>query len=112
MHATSLPARRCWAACAFLLACGVAYAEPIVVERESSLQAEPRVALGRVVGPRQKLNVTSTIGIRGIGSEDLRQARFNEQQIQLLEKSRSTADQARASAASSGLKAVHVNYVE
>lgn len=162
---TSLPARVCLMFCGWLLACGLAFAQQVVFERDSALRAEPSPdaaviatlkqgttgqaagkkgpwlnvktssgsgwvlsfnvrfgpaqssaadssALGRVVGPRQRLNVTSTIGVRGLDAEALRQARFDEQQAQLLEKNRATASQAKASAAASGLKAVHVDYVE
>jgi hypothetical protein len=162
---TSLHARLWVTLCSWLLACGLSFAQQIVVERDSALHAEPSPAaavigtlkrgtpgqattkkgpwlnvktsagsgwvlsfnvrfgpaqsnagdtsaLGRVVGPRQQLNVTSTIGVRGIDSEALRQARFDEQQIQMLEKNRTTPEQAKASAAASGLKAVQVEYAQ
>ena len=68
-------------------------------------------ALGRLAAPRQ-LNVTSTIGVRGLGKEDLKSASFDAQQIGLLERAASTSEQARATAAASGLKATHIEYLD
>ena len=160
-------ARLTWILAGSLFIFGLALAEPVVVERDSSLHAEPRAdaavtasvkkgtagdattrkgpwvnlktsagagwilsfnlrygagaaggaggdaaALGKIAGSRQKLAVTSTIGIRGIESEDLKQAQFNEQQISLLEKLRSTDAQAKASASANGLHTVTVDYLD
>ena len=66
----------------------------------------------RLVAPQQKLNVTSTIGIRGIEKEDLEKAKFDEQQVKLLERYRATDAQAKAMAASQGLSASTVKYLD
>ena len=66
----------------------------------------------RVLGPQQKLNVTSTIGIRGIEKEDLQKAQFDAQQMALLEKYRASDAAAKAAAAGHGLRATEINYLD
>jgi len=147
---------------------GPAWAEPVTVERDSSLFAEPRTgagvtgnlakgatgdalarqgawvqvrsgamtgwlysfnvrfgtvsagsgdgpgagsALGRVFGPRQRVNVTATIGIRGLDEEDLKQARFDGAQLQTLDSFAATPDQAETRAGTVGLSATSVEYL-
>lgn len=68
-------------------------------------------ALGRVFGPRQQVNVTATIGIRGLGEEDLKQAHFDEGQMQQLDGYAASREQAAAQAATSGLSATRVDYL-
>lgn len=68
-------------------------------------------ALGRIFAPRQRVNVTATIGIRGLEEEDLKQARFDEAQIKQLDGFAATREQAEARAASAGLDAVQVEYL-
>ncbi len=68
-------------------------------------------ALGRVFGPRQKVNVTATIGIRGLDEEDLKQAHFDEGQMQQLDGFAASREQAAARAGSAGLSAVSVEYL-
>lgn len=67
--------------------------------------------LGRVFGPRQRVSVTSTIGIRGLDEEDLRQARFDGGQIQQLDGFAASRDQAESHAGSAGLAAARVDYL-
>lgn len=67
--------------------------------------------LGRLT-TRQSLNVTSTIGTRGLDGEDLKKAQFNAQQLGQLERNAVSSQQARASAASSGLKATQLDYLD
>ena len=67
--------------------------------------------LGRVFGPRQRVSVTSTIGIRGLDEEDLKQARFDGGQLQQLDGFAASREQAEAHAGSAGLGAVPVNYL-
>lgn len=147
---------------------GVAFSEPVTVERDSIVLAEPRTgasvvgnlakgaagdavarqgawvqvksgamtgwlysfnvrfgavatgadetagagsALGRVFGPRQRVNVTATIGIRGLEEEDLKQARFDGAQLQALDGFAATREQAQARAAKTGLGAVPVEHL-
>ena len=66
----------------------------------------------RLTGSQQKLNVTSTIGVRGIEKEDLQKAQFDAQQIALLEKYRASDGAAQAAAKSSGLRASEINYLD
>ena len=68
-------------------------------------------ALGRIFAPRQRVNVTATIGIRGLEEEDLKQARFDEAQMRQLDGFAATREQAAARAASTGLDAVQVEYL-
>lgn len=159
---------RCGSVVTVLLVCcgiGAASAEPVTVERDSVLRAEPRAdaaavgnlangaggeaiarqgawvqvrsgtltgwlysfnvrfgatsasgdgagsVLGRVFGPRQRVSVTSTIGIRGLDEEDLKQARFDGGQLQQLDGFAATREQAEAHAGSAGLGAVRVEYL-
>lgn len=67
--------------------------------------------LGRVIGTRQPLNVTATLGIRGLEEEDLKQARFDGQQLQQLDGFAASREQAEAHAAESGLSASRVEYL-
>ncbi len=68
--------------------------------------------LGRLFGPRQSINVTSSIGIRGLEAEDLRQARFDDGQIRLLDQYAASRADAESSAQSSGLAAAQVDYLD
>ena len=67
--------------------------------------------LGRLFGPRQNVNVTATIGIRGLEEEDLKQARFDGGQIQALDGFAAGRDQAQAHAGRAGLSAARVDYL-
>lgn len=69
-------------------------------------------ALGRVFGPRQQVNVTATIGIRGLDEEDLKQAHFDEGQMRQLDGYAASREQAAAQAGKSGLSAVQVEYLD
>jgi hypothetical protein len=158
-----------WLASALLATiAAVAFAEPVTVERDSVLRAEPRTdsgvagnlakgatgdavarqgawvqvksgtltgwlysfnvrfgavgagssssggtgsALGRVFGPRQQVNVTATIGIRGLEEEDLRQAHFDGGQMQQLDGFAASSEQAAAHAGNAGLSATRVDYL-
>ncbi len=68
-------------------------------------------ALGRVFGPRQQVNVTATIGIRGLEEEDLKQAHFDEGQMRQLDGYAASREQAAAQAGQSGLSATRVEYL-
>ncbi|MBI4195726.1 MAG: hypothetical protein HY526_11685 [Betaproteobacteria bacterium] len=68
-------------------------------------------ALGRLVAPRQQLNVTSTIGIRGIEEEDLKQATFNAGQMKLLDQYAASKEAAQEGAAAAGLEPARVDYL-
>jgi hypothetical protein len=69
-------------------------------------------AAGRVFGPRRNVSVTSTIGIRGIGEEDLKQASFNAEQMKLLEGYAATKQAAEERARGSGLAPATVDYMD
>lgn len=68
--------------------------------------------VGRLFGPRQNVNVTSTIGIRGLEADDLRQARFDAEQMRLLEQYSASRADAESRAQSSGLSAAQVDYFD
>lgn len=69
-------------------------------------------AAGRLFGPRRSVSVTSTIGIRGIEEEDLKQASFNANQMKLLEGYAATKETAERKARASGLAPVSVEYMD
>lgn len=146
---------------------GAAAAEPVTVERESPLYAEPRLdappvallaggaaaevvgkqgawlqlrtsdasgwllsfnvrfasrspsagagagaALGRLFGPQQGPTVTSSIGIRGLDEEDLRQAVFDAEQIERLERYGASKPAAEERARAEGLASAQVPPLE
>lgn len=68
--------------------------------------------IGRVFGPQRDVNVTSTIGVRGLDSEDLRQAHFNAEQVKLLDGYALSKEAAQKSAGARGLSAAQVDYLE
>lgn len=69
-------------------------------------------AAGRLFGPRRSVSVTSTIGIRGIEEEDLKQASFNAEQMKLLDGYVATKEAAERRARASGLAPLSVEYVD
>ena len=69
-------------------------------------------ALGRVFGPRRSPTVTSTIGIRGLEEEDLRQARFDAAQMRLLDEYAASKPAAEERARGSGLAPASVEYLD
>jgi hypothetical protein len=68
-------------------------------------------ALGRVFGA-QRPSVTSTIGIRGIDEEDLKQASFNAGQMKLLDGYAATKQAAEEGARARNLAPVKVDYLD
>lgn len=161
------PFKRWLVTALFAMVAAVAVAEPVTVERDSVLRAEPRTdaavagnlakgatgdavarqgawvqvksgpvtgwlysfnvrfgavgasssgggagsALGRVFGPRQQVNVTATIGIRGLEAEDLKQAHFDSGQMQQLDGFAASSEQAAAHAGDAGLSASQIEYL-
>jgi hypothetical protein len=69
-------------------------------------------ALGRLFAPRRTVSVTSTIGVRGIEEEDLKQASFDAEQIKLLDGYAATKDAAAKTARGAGLSRVKVDYLD
>ena len=69
-------------------------------------------AAGRLFGPRRSVSVTSTIGIRGIEEEDLRQASFNADQMKLLDGYVATRQAAERRARAAGLAPVNIEYMD
>ena len=69
-------------------------------------------AIGRIFGSERGGNVTSTIGIRGLDTEDLRQAQFNAEQMKLLDGYAVQKDAAAQNASGKGLAPVQVEYLE
>lgn len=68
--------------------------------------------LGRLFGPRRSVAVTSTIGIRGLEEEDLRQARFDAGQMKLLESYAASKEAAERAARAAGLAPRRLEYFE
>jgi hypothetical protein len=69
-------------------------------------------ALGRLVGPRQNVNVTSSIGIRGLDEEDLRQARFDAAELKRLDDYAASKPEGEAAARRAGLSAARIEYFD
>jgi hypothetical protein len=68
-------------------------------------------ALGRLFGPRRNVNVTSTIGVRGLDEQDLRQASFSADQMKLFDDYVATRQAAEDAARATGLAPVQVEYL-
>lgn len=68
-------------------------------------------ALGRMFGPRRNVNVTSTIGVRGLDEQDLRQASFNSGQMKQFDDFAVTRPVAEDAARATGLEPVQVEYL-
>jgi hypothetical protein len=68
-------------------------------------------ALGRVFGPRRSSSVTSSIGIRGLEEEDLKQAAFDAGQMKLLGGYAATKEAAEQAARGAGLAPARVDYL-
>jgi len=66
---------------------------------------------GRLFGPRRTVAVTSSIGIRGIEEEDLKQATFNAAQMLLLDGYVATRQMAERGARASGLAPEQVEFM-
>jgi hypothetical protein len=68
--------------------------------------------LGRVFAPRRTTPLTtSTIGIRGLDKEDLRQASFSPDQMRQLDQYGASREAAQAQAGQSGLAPARVDYL-
>ena len=67
--------------------------------------------LGRVFGPRQSVRITSTIGVRGLEEEDLKQASFNAEQMKLLDGYTASRQAAEERARGAGLAPEKVDYL-
>ena len=67
---------------------------------------------GRLFGSRRSASVTSTIGIRGIEEEDLKQASFNADQMKRLESYAATKEAAERRAHATGLAPASVEYMD
>ena len=68
-------------------------------------------APGRTVAaPRPRGSITATIGIRGLGEEDLRQARFDESQIRLLDQYAASRQDGENAARAAGLTPTRAEY--
>lgn len=68
-------------------------------------------ALGRVLSPRRGVSVTSSIGVRGLEEEDLKQATFDTRQMKLLGGYATTKEAAEQGAREAGLAPAKVNYL-
>lgn len=69
-------------------------------------------ALGRLFGPRRTVSVTSTIGIRGLEEEDLKQAALDAEQLKQLDGYAASKEAAEERARSAGLASVDVGYLD
>lgn len=69
-------------------------------------------ALGRLVGPKRDVSVTSTIGIRGLEEEDLRQAKFDAAQMKILEHYTAAPEDSANRARAAGLEPVKIDYFD
>ncbi len=69
-------------------------------------------AIGRIFGPQRGVHVTSTIGVRGLDAEDLRQAQFSPEQMKLFDGYALSKDGAEESARARGLTATPVEYLQ
>jgi len=69
-------------------------------------------AAGRLFGSPRGVSVTSTIGIRGLGEEGLKEASFNAGQMKLLDGYAVTKEAAERDARAAGFAPVSVDYLD
>jgi hypothetical protein len=69
-------------------------------------------ALGRLFGPRRAVSVTSTIGVRGLEEEDLKQAALDPEQLKKLDGYAVTKEAAEEGARAAGLSSANVEYLK
>lgn len=65
----------------------------------------------RLTGPRTNVSVTSTLGVRGIEEEDLKQGTFNAGEMKLLDSYATSKDAAQEGARAAGLESARVAYL-
>lgn len=68
--------------------------------------------LGRLFGPRRTVSVTSTIGIRGLEEEDLKQAALDPEQLKQLDGYAASKEAAEERARGAGLESAGVDYLD
>jgi hypothetical protein len=68
-------------------------------------------APGRVVAPRRNVNVTATIGVRGLDEQDLKQASFSADQMKQYDAYAASRQAAEDAARATGLAPAQVEYL-
>jgi hypothetical protein len=68
-------------------------------------------AMNRLAGPRTNVNVTSTLGTRGLDKDSLRAGTFNAEQMKLLDGYAASKDVAEDGARKAGLEPATVAYM-
>jgi hypothetical protein len=82
-------------------------------ESQSEASSGSGSALGRLFAPRRStVSVTSTIGVRGIEEEDLKQAAFDAEQVKLLEGYSVSKESAEQGARGAGLSPASLEYLD
>jgi len=79
---------------------------------QPSVTTEASGVLGLATGRAGKGNVVAATGVRGLDEENLKEAEFNEKELQKLKTFATTAKEAKAFAKQAGLKAQQVPYIE
>lgn len=77
----------------------------------SSANGQVSSVLGMASGRAGTGQVVATTGVRGLNEEELKNAKFNETEIQFLESHSQSADQGQKFAAAAGLKANKLPYL-
>lgn len=91
---------------------GSGWVRLLSVRRDASGKANETAGVLSVASGRTGTGqVVSTTGVRGLNEEDLKSAKFNEEETRMLEATTVSTDQARQFAASAGLKARKLNYL-
>lgn len=68
--------------------------------------------IGRMFGPRRNVNVTASIGVRGLEEQDLKQASFDAAQMKQLDDYAVTRQAAEDGARATGLAPEKVDYLD
>lgn len=68
-------------------------------------------AMNRLAGPRTNVNVTSTLGTRGLDKDSLRAGTFNAEQMKLLDSYAKSKDAAQEESRTAGLEPAQVSYL-
>ena len=79
---------------------------------QASVTAEASGVLGLATGRAGRGNVVAATGVRGLDEENLKEAEFNEKELQTLKTFSSSVTEAKAFAKQAGLQAQRIPYIE
>lgn len=108
----SLETRGIWVHVKTAEASGWVYSFNVRFGERPAASGSSASGLSRLFAPKPRTSVTSTIGIRGLSEEELRNASFNKAELDRLVAFGATPEQGEAHAAGAGLQPFQFPYME